>query len=611
MARITWQNVTAPDLTRNQESRTVAAKLISNAFDSVGSGLQSLDARSRDKSSAAAMNEAMKIRDLAEWERVMDQSGLAGLGITPDRANPALMQFAQGYRDTLFNRQTGDYRFGREVLRDQRADAEIALNNAALALADRVAYDSYSPEEATQRIIDNTQDNPALRDATLGVLGQMGETPWTTQPGMEFSDQTKKVLDVLDAGMSERNINLVFDYGGNDALRLLGAGLEIGKGYNNPIDGFIDSVTNAVQGAGLDKDEAEAVSSENSRTLTNAFNDIKNSTEFGSLPNEVIVAALRSKLEGDWVIWKGGKNNLDIEGAKELLREINTEENREALSRIGSEIKREQVTLSDAQNKAERLQEKLRLALSRGDQDEVNAIRLELAGIVSDLVPAQGPNLPAPGSPTASAPSVASPTAAAQTPTIDVNPAIGIPPTGTGRGLDVLARGAGAGDRALYEMFTGGPQTPPAASAPSTAPSITLDRTGGQANPTRPGATSSPVLPGEVVREAATTIADTVRQVRPTGTAPVFADAANDNAAAIDAIQAETNLTTAEASEMKRTIAALRETPAGDERKALVQKLDQLLNKAKKNYQETKGRSANNRDPIMELLTRPEKWLNF
>lgn len=106
--RLTWQNVAAPDMSDALRGTGQAGILFDKAAKSFSGAMSGFAERDRTKAGAKAMDAAMQIGNVGDWDKMMASGGLESLGIRPDQVTPELQQFLQGYRDDLSGNKMND-----------------------------------------------------------------------------------------------------------------------------------------------------------------------------------------------------------------------------------------------------------------------------------------------------------------------------------------------------------------------------------------------------------------------------------------------------------------------------------------------------------------------
>lgn len=179
MARITWQNVTAPDLSTSRAALQQAGNSFNRGFEGFADTFRDIEQQQKDAYSQEALARLAQVTDPNQMNQMMASGGLASLGITDPRyLNADAMQSILGRPETLFDNQNTAMNTAnvqsqlneRNTLlpgkvRKQGADlaftqAQTGLTNAQTGLA------NVQTKQARQDI-DNTKSIIAARDAKL------------------------------------------------------------------------------------------------------------------------------------------------------------------------------------------------------------------------------------------------------------------------------------------------------------------------------------------------------------------------------------------------------------------------------------------------------------
>lgn len=123
MARITWQNVAAPDFRDAILAQDAAGKSFSSAFSGLGDAFKAYDNRQREKLSAQALDRANQINNYADWEAAMARGIQASLGVDPSRLTSDAMTAIMGRGKDIMDMDETEYDFARTQLGHQRTDA--------------------------------------------------------------------------------------------------------------------------------------------------------------------------------------------------------------------------------------------------------------------------------------------------------------------------------------------------------------------------------------------------------------------------------------------------------------------------------------------------------
>ena len=106
MARITWQNVTAPDLSTSRAALQQAGNSFNRGFEGFADTFRDIEQQQKDAYSQEALARLAQVSDPNQLNQMMASGGLASLGITDPRyLNADAMQNILGRPKTLFDNQ--------------------------------------------------------------------------------------------------------------------------------------------------------------------------------------------------------------------------------------------------------------------------------------------------------------------------------------------------------------------------------------------------------------------------------------------------------------------------------------------------------------------------
>lgn len=394
MARITWQNVTAPNFSGAAESRRLGADLLGSGMENIGGAISALDSGLREKQNAAAMQQALQIQDTAGWDKMMAEGGIQALGISPDRASSDLMQFVTGRRDKLLSDEKAAYTDVRAREEDGRTNAARILGENANVLADKIAFEQLSAEDAQQAIIKATEGDVKLREAALAELAKQDPSTWAVLPGTAVPAEVGQITTGIAQTVAERNSELDFSLGGNDALRLMTEGAALSSAGGSAVEGLASKMTSAMQLE--DGEEKTKTYAENMGSLVDGLNSLR--AKFPHLSAEIVAAAMDRSLQSNGWIFTGDKAEVAYTDAEALLTSIDTPENRQGLRNESNQITQEKAQLAGIAQRVDYLSNRLAMATSRGTPAslaEAEEIKLELAAIFDGLAPMNPASQPA------------------------------------------------------------------------------------------------------------------------------------------------------------------------------------------------------------------------
>ena len=177
MARITWQNVAAPDLSGAANTSIAAGRAFTGAFDNFASVMQNMQ---KERAMAASNAELQKLAQVGSADQV-DQY-LKSMNIDPNNMTPqlreqmlALRGTAQGYDGTKLNQQNTQSIIGQRA-EDAQYKRDLTQQSAQFNTDQQEAYrlrreGKYS--EADQLIEQSLAQNPvAASQANPAVISQ-------------------------------------------------------------------------------------------------------------------------------------------------------------------------------------------------------------------------------------------------------------------------------------------------------------------------------------------------------------------------------------------------------------------------------------------------------
>lgn len=107
MARITWQNVTAPDLSTSRAALQQAGNSLSSGFQGFADSFRDIEQQQKDAYSQEALARLAQVSDPNQLNSMIANDGLAALGIEDPRyLNADAMQSILGRPKTLFDNQS-------------------------------------------------------------------------------------------------------------------------------------------------------------------------------------------------------------------------------------------------------------------------------------------------------------------------------------------------------------------------------------------------------------------------------------------------------------------------------------------------------------------------
>lgn len=278
MARITWQNVDAPDLTSALEAQTIGAGAFSDAASGIADLFSTLGARQKSDANARAL-EAMRGIDTPEaWDKLMKEQGIAGLGIDPTMASDGLLSAVAGRRGTL------------EALRsDRRSEEDRARGIEAQRIADEIIGQSGSLEGAQQAILGRRLD-PRLEEEALAAAAAANAANWQLNPGTKFDDDvTQTQLNESRSAIEKQRRDMAFEFEKNPLDKLwVEAPSRYGE-FGSVLEGMTERLAATVG------DEDQERFGKSKGEVTRAFNKMK--AQYPEVPEAIVAALMEDSLK--------------------------------------------------------------------------------------------------------------------------------------------------------------------------------------------------------------------------------------------------------------------------------------------------------------------------
>lgn len=301
MARITWQNVTAPDLSTSRAALQQAGNSFNRGFEGFADTFRDIEQQQKDAYSQEALARLAQVSDPNQLNQMMASGGLASLGITDPRyLNADAMQNILGRPKTLFDNQNTAANTANTMSTMRRRDAllqgEIDQAAANLGLTNAQTGLTYAQTDQTRQNMDfaaqKLPKNLALLDQQIAQTKSQIEI--AQNQDQREADRLKRELTVLeeqkDRVINSDNISqLIAGYSTLDEARADWPRLQR-MIQSNPL-GYSDRVKATVFG-GADAAVGERLSLAAAADITaagNAFWDsIKNSEDYrGSTEEEI------------------------------------------------------------------------------------------------------------------------------------------------------------------------------------------------------------------------------------------------------------------------------------------------------------------------------------
>lgn len=397
MARITWQNVAAPDFDTALRAAAGAGNSFQSAFDDIGSTFKELHGQRKEAMNNQAMEKMLQFGDVGSWDQATAGGALGALGIGSDMASADLMRAVQGRRGDLAQDRQTDLNYQQDGFNLERAQTLANRNDVAYdrseedrsrglqaqQLVNQMAERGLS-RDAMAREIRNQNLDPRMEQDAFAQLDGLHGVHFEVGPGTSISDPATAgaITNAQDYLALERQ-NLDFRIGTRPELMVM---MNAEENYGSSSDHLNTMLDRLKSRAGSDGEEDFGRSKGASTAL---FNKLRR--ENPNVPASIIAQVMEGELSRNWSIWADERRRQDFNTSAitDQLAVFNDPALRNDLQRESVQVGRERQRLSDAGNTIDRLQQDLLLALERGSDPSRIA---ELQGQIQQVV--QGMNLP-------------------------------------------------------------------------------------------------------------------------------------------------------------------------------------------------------------------------
>jgi len=198
MARITWQNVTAPDLSTSRAALQSAGNSFDTGFQNFIDTFRDVEQQQKDAYSQEALARLAQVTDPNQMNQMMASGGLASLGITDPRyLNADAMESILGRPKTLFDNQNTAANTANTMStmrrRDALLDGELAQADATLGLTNAQTSLANVQTSQARQDIENTKSIISARNARLEADQEL------------WSDQNRDRDFASDAQIAKKN----------------------------------------------------------------------------------------------------------------------------------------------------------------------------------------------------------------------------------------------------------------------------------------------------------------------------------------------------------------------------------------------------------------------
>lgn len=172
MARITWQNVTAPDLSTSRAALQQAGNSFNRGFEGFANTFRDIEQQQKDAYSQEALARLAQVSDPNQLNQMMASGGLASLGITDPRyLNADAMQSILGRPKTLFDNQNTAANTANTMSTMRRRDAllpgELAKQVSDKAFTDASTANQLQETDFNRQLFPGKLENQSLTNQQL------------------------------------------------------------------------------------------------------------------------------------------------------------------------------------------------------------------------------------------------------------------------------------------------------------------------------------------------------------------------------------------------------------------------------------------------------------
>lgn len=446
MARITWQNVDAPDLTaglaRANGALAIAAgaNTIGDLFTGIGARKDAERARASNATAAAAL---LGIQDVGAYDAAAKGGNIFNtLGLPAGAVNEDVVKMALGWRDRLEGDRSADldnvrdnfdytrdqfdhtrdqldyskdlYDFDRTKIGDVRADeafarteADRVLQENSLERAYRTAMGVANPAEA-QVQARNASGSGREMLAVNAALTTLGDAPYATTGAGIQNPATTQTLGTISADLTKREQDLAYEYGGNPLAQLWTESSTLTEGYATPLDGLISNL-----GAEVGDENPEAFGQKKGQ-VTASFNKLKQA--YPGVPQGIVATVMRNNLRDDGWIFTGDNVELDDRAIRQQLETLSTPEGRNGLAQISTDYATRKQAIADSKATAQKLTDEIQILQDKPASPTRDADIAKREGQLQALFESLRTSAPSPAQELAAAVVTPSPTEAGAAP---------------------------------------------------------------------------------------------------------------------------------------------------------------------------------------------------
>lgn len=221
MARITWQNVTAPDLSTSRAALQSAGNSFDTGFQNFIDTFRDVEQQQKDAYSQEALARLAQVTDPNQMNQMMASGGLASLGITDPRyLNADAMESILGRPKTLFDNQN-------TAMNTANVQSQLNERNALLPgkLAEQVTNRAYTqaltanqlqetdfnrqkfPEELKKQTLDNEELEIKIEKLDAEISQIEGQTSNDADANARANAEADALKKQRDQVINSKNIN--------------------------------------------------------------------------------------------------------------------------------------------------------------------------------------------------------------------------------------------------------------------------------------------------------------------------------------------------------------------------------------------------------------------
>lgn len=430
MARITWQNVDAPDLDARGAGRAAAALSLAAGMDSIGGIFSGIEGRRRAAAdqliNQTALARAEGIQSVGAWDQAAANGGIfEALGLAPgQQATDEMMKLVLNRRDALEENRASDlnntrdlfdherdqfdhtrdvfdhskdvYGFDRVKAEDARSDMIRQAGDEGLDLAYRAARESLNPEEASRIARDGASD-PRVHAAAQTALTGLGSSFWSSS-GQGIQDPTTAAtVATIQADLDQRARDVSWQFGQTPLASLVDQAETMVGSYDSPDKALVASLNATVSG-----EDAEAFSQRKGE-VTDIYRRM--TADYPDIPQQIVAKVMENNLQGTSFLWlfQGDNVKLAQDSIRKELDKLNDPASLNSLGMLVTDYKRSKEGITSTRTQLDQLTSEIGILQDRPQSATRDAEIAKRQAKIQDLFQALGsPGNPSPaGSPEA------------------------------------------------------------------------------------------------------------------------------------------------------------------------------------------------------------------